>query len=170
MEFVHSKLFQVQLCIQILAAPIELSSSLFQMVAALQFLEQNLHKELEEIIEGLLAQNILLGNTKGYKNHPQLIRFKKNNQSAAIASYLRSVAEEADSRGYHFNRNKIIDIIFKDKIPVTNGQVQYEFENLLKKLETRDQDLYRKFMGLGDIEFYPLFNRVIGGVEDWEIV
>ena len=50
--------------------------------------------------EGLLAQNVLLGNTKGYKNHPQLIRFKKtNNQSAAIASYLRSVADEADSRG-----------------------------------------------------------------------
>jgi len=121
--------------------------------------------------EGLLAQNVLLGNTKGYKNHPQLIRFKKtNNQSAAIAGYLRSVAEEADSRGYHFNRNKIIDMIFKDKIPVTNGQVQYEFEHLLKKLETRDQDLYRKIKGLGYIELHPLFNRVIGGVEDWEIV
>lgn len=121
--------------------------------------------------EGLLAQNVLLGNTKGYKNHPQLIRFKKtNNQSAAIAGYLRSVAEEADSRGYHFNRSKIIDMIFKDKIPVTNGRVQYEFEHLLKKLETRDQDLYRKFKDLGDIELHPLFNMVIGGVEDWEIV
>tara|TARA_R110002073_G_scaffold65940_12_gene164397 strand:+ start:408 stop:608 length:201 start_codon:yes stop_codon:yes gene_type:complete len=39
--------------------------------------------------EGLLAQNVLLGNTKGYKNHPQLMRFKNtSNQSAAIASYL----------------------------------------------------------------------------------
>ncbi len=121
--------------------------------------------------EGLLAQNVLLGNTKGYKNHPQLIRFKKtNNQSAAIASYLRSVAIEADSRGYHFNRNKIIDLIFKDKIPVTNEQVQYEFEHLLKKLETRDPDLYRRLNGLGDIELHPLFNRVLGSVEDWEIV
>ncbi len=121
--------------------------------------------------EGLLAQNVLIGNTKGYKNHPQLIRFKKtNNQSAAIASYLRSVAVEADSRGYHFNKNKIIDMIFKDKIPVTNEQAQYEFDHLLKKLETRDQDLYKKLKGLGDVELHPLFNRVIGGVEDWEIV
>ena len=26
--------------------------------------------------EGLLAQKVLLGETKGYKNHPQLDRFK----------------------------------------------------------------------------------------------
>ena len=26
--------------------------------------------------EALLAQNVLHGNTKGYKNHPQLLRFK----------------------------------------------------------------------------------------------
>ena len=61
-------------------------------------------------------------------------------------------------------------MIFKDKIPVTNEQVLYEFKHLLKKLETRDQDLYRKFKGLDDIKLHPLFNRVIGGVEDWEIV
>jgi len=68
--------------------------------------------------EGLLAQNVLLGNTRGYKNHPQLTRFKNtNNQSAAIASYLRAVAEEADSRGYNFNKSKIIDMIFKLKFP-----------------------------------------------------
>jgi len=121
--------------------------------------------------ESLLAQNVLLGNTKGYKNHPQLLRFKNtNNQSAAIASYLRSVAEEADSRGYHFNKSKIIAMVFKDRIPVTNGQVLYEFEHLLKKLEARNQDLYRKFKNLGDIEPHPLFNMVIGGVENWEIV
>ena len=27
--------------------------------------------------ESLLAQKVLLGKTKGYKNHPQLIRFKR---------------------------------------------------------------------------------------------
>ena len=28
--------------------------------------------------EGLLAQKVLVGKTKGYKNHPQLERFKKH--------------------------------------------------------------------------------------------
>ena len=56
--------------------------------------------------EGLLAQNVLLGNTKGYKNHPQLIRFKNSeNPYGAIAEYLRYVVNEADNRGYNFNRS-----------------------------------------------------------------
>ena len=29
--------------------------------------------------EGLLAQKVLLGDTRGYKNHPQLKRFKNTN-------------------------------------------------------------------------------------------
>jgi len=29
-----------------------------------------------------------------------------------------------------------MELQFKDKIPVTNGQVQYEFKHLLKKLKT----------------------------------
>lgn len=119
--------------------------------------------------ESLLAQNVLLGNTKGYKNHPQLIRFKKTGeQSSAIASYLRSVAEEADNRGYNFNRSKIVDMVFKDKIPVTNGQVQYEFEHLLKKLKTRDRDLYQKYKDAVELDLHPLFSRIPGEIESWE--
>lgn len=118
--------------------------------------------------EGLLAQNVLLGNTKGYKNHPQLIRFKNtSNQSAAMASYLRSVIEEADCRGYNFDRSKIVDMVFKDKIPVTSGQVQYEFEHLLKKLETRDQDLYQKYKDAVELDLHPLFSRIPGEIESW---
>ena len=121
--------------------------------------------------EALLAQNVLLGNTRGYKNHPQLTRFKNtSNQSAAIARYLKMVAKEADRRDYNFNKSKIIDMIFKDKIPVTNGQVQYEFKHLLKKLKDRDQALYKKFKGTAKKELHPLFHMVIGDVEDWEIV
>lgn len=121
--------------------------------------------------ETLLAQNVLLGKTKGYKNHPQLIRFKNtNNPSAAIANYLRAVAEEADSRGYHFDKSKIVDMVFDDKIPVTSGQVQYEFRHLLKKLQIRDQHLYEKFKECAEIELHPLFYRVTGDAEDWEIV
>ncbi|MCH9638325.1 MAG: pyrimidine dimer DNA glycosylase/endonuclease V [Betaproteobacteria bacterium] len=121
--------------------------------------------------EGLLAQNVLLGKTTGYKNHPQLIRFKDTgNQAAAIASYLKSVVEEADIRGYNFNRSKINNMNFKDKILATNGQIQYEFEHLLKKIKKRDNELFRKFKKINNIEPHPLFNMVIGDIEDWEIV
>lgn len=121
--------------------------------------------------EGLLAQNVLLGHTKGYKNHPQLIRFKNTGeQSSAIASYLRSVAEEADNRGYNFNRSKIVDRVFKDKVSVTNGQVQYEFEHLLKKLKTRDQTLYQQYKDAVEIDLHPLFSRIPGEIESWEIL
>lgn len=121
--------------------------------------------------ESLLAQNVLLGKTKGYKNHPQLMRFRNtNNPSAAIASYLRAIAEEADGRGYHFDKSKIVDIIFEDKIPVASGQTRYEYKHLLKKLQVRDQNLYAKFKDSTEIELHPLFYMVIGDVEDWEIV
>ncbi|MDR4516364.1 MAG: pyrimidine dimer DNA glycosylase/endonuclease V [Nitrosomonas sp.] len=121
--------------------------------------------------EGLLAQNVLLGKTKGYRNHPQLIRFKNtDNQIAAIASYLRVVAQEADRRNYQFNHTKIIDLVFKDKIPVTNGQVQYEFKHLLNKLKNRDRALYDKFENMTEIDRHPLFYGVSGDVEDWEIM
>jgi len=58
--------------------------------------------------EGLLAQKVLQGYTKGYKNHPQLTRFKNTTDPvAAIAAYLGFVVDEAEIRGYHFDRNKI---------------------------------------------------------------
>jgi Pyrimidine dimer DNA glycosylase (EC 3.2.2.17)/DNA-(apurinic or apyrimidinic site) lyase (EC 4.2.99.18) len=39
--------------------------------------------------ESLLAQKVLLGKTKGYKNHPQLIRFKKTEDPILyIGTYL----------------------------------------------------------------------------------
>ena len=76
--------------------------------------------------EGLLAQNTMHGNTKGYVNHPQLSRFKNtNNPIGAIASYLRYVADEADYRGYNFNRSKIANRRIRNAILVTNGQVDY---------------------------------------------
>ena len=41
--------------------------------------------------EGLLAQAVLLGKTKGYKNHPQLERFRESSDpEGAIADYLEA--------------------------------------------------------------------------------
>ncbi len=121
--------------------------------------------------EGLLAQNVILGKTEGYKNHPQLIRFKnRNNPSSAIASYLWFVLDEADRRGYHFNRKKIINRGIRGKIPVTRGQAEYEFKHLLKKLKAGDPDRFIRLKAVKRIKLHPLFTQVKGSVEKWEII
>lgn len=119
--------------------------------------------------EGLLAQNVLRGNTKGYRNHPQLERFKHTgNPMGAMASYLRCVLDEADGRGYHFDRNKIERKFIRTRLPITEGQVEYEFRHLLRKLKERDVGLYQRLIKIKKIELHPIFRRVRGDVADWE--
>lgn len=121
--------------------------------------------------EGLLAQKVLLGRTKGYTRHPQLDRFKKTaNPVAALASYLRSIADEADNRGYRFNREKIEPGMYRGKIRVTDGQLQYEFNHLLRKLQARDPLLFDQLQTCSEIKAHPLFKKIPGAIEKWEIV
>lgn len=121
--------------------------------------------------EALLAQNVLRGNTKGYKNHPQLTRFKESSDPVgAIASYLVAVADEADKRGYNFNRSKIAEERSNHPIKVTRGQVDYEKQHLLTKLKKRAPDLYQRFKTNTDLEVHPLFKVVGGEIEEWEIL
>ena len=111
--------------------------------------------------ETLLAQNVLLGNTKGYKHHPQLIRFKNTtNPIGAIAVYLRSIADEAERRGYNFNRSKIINKRYTQKIKMNSGQIEYEFQHLLKKLKKRDPELYSKYKNENKRERIGLGNNI----------
>jgi len=121
--------------------------------------------------EGLLAQKVLLGETRGYKNHPQLHRFKElENSLGVIASYLRYVDEEAKKRGYNFDSNKIIAETITGNILVTSGQVEYEFKHLLNKLKLRDHELYEKLKMTKNIKLHPLFEQQEGGIEQWEIM
>jgi len=121
--------------------------------------------------EGLLAQDVLLGKTKGYKNHPQLIRFKNaDNSKMAIASYLGCVVDEADKRDYKFNREKIPANAKSNSIPVNEGQLEYEFKHLLSKLKVRDPSRYEELKSLKRIKTHPLFTKVSGEVEDWEVI
>src|SRR5687768_3994808 len=78
--------------------------------------------------ETLLAQHVLEGKTKGYKNHPQLNRFKAcKNPAHAINQYLAEVCNEAEKRDYSFNRKKI-NLKFKPVLlKVTRGQLQFEW-------------------------------------------
>ncbi|NNL78323.1 MAG: DNA lyase [Desulfobacterales bacterium] len=121
--------------------------------------------------EGLLAQNVLQGNTKGYKNHPQLTRFKNtDNPVGAIASYLKCIVEEADNRGYKFDRSKIINEKFNRKLSVTSGQLEYEFTHLIGKLKIRDPALYSQLTKVKRIEPHPAFSKINGDVENWEVI
>src|SRR3954452_11063876 len=59
--------------------------------------------------ETLLAQKVLAGETKGYRNHPQLQRFRATaDQMAAIGAYLCGLDAEALNRGYSFNTSLIL--------------------------------------------------------------
>ena len=119
--------------------------------------------------ETLLAKNVLSGNTKGYKNHPQLIRFKNtNNPICSINRYLAEVYEESQRRGYNFNKTKIDYNYSVNKIPVTNGQIEYEKNHLLKKLEIRDREKFYILLKETKIEIHPLFRILEGDVEEWE--
>ncbi|CAH1385339.1 pyrimidine dimer DNA glycosylase/endonuclease V [Candidatus Nitrotoga sp. M5] len=121
--------------------------------------------------EGLLAQNVLLGKTKGYKNHPQLSRFKNaDNSEAAIASYLRCVADEADKRNYKFDRDKISKNSECSRLQVTEGQLEYEFKHLLNKLKVRDPSRHEELKSIKQIETHPLFTKTEGGIEEWEVI
>ena len=103
--------------------------------------------------EGLLAQNVLFDKTKGYKNHPQLIRFKRADDSEmAIAGYLRFVADEADERDYKFNREKISKNGECNLIQVTEGQIEYEIKHLLSKLKVRDPSCHEELKSLKKIK------------------
>lgn len=58
--------------------------------------------------EGLLAQKVLAGLTKGYTKHPQLTRFRAHpDPMAAIGFFLGDVQREASARGYTFNAGLI---------------------------------------------------------------
>ena len=79
--------------------------------------------------ESLLAQKVLRGLTRGYTNHPQLIRFRAHSQPVeAIGAYLHGLADEAQLRGYSFNRSLIAAERGKnlEPIAVTEGQLAYD--------------------------------------------
>lgn len=117
--------------------------------------------------EALLAKHVLEGKTKGYKHHPQLIRFK-NISKDAINAYLHYVYLEAKSRGYNFDSKKISAFEFNGKIKVTSGQMNYEFKHLKGKVEKRDPKWLNKVVA--NEEAHPIFTTIEGGIESWEII
>jgi len=119
--------------------------------------------------EGLLAQQVLRGQTKGYKHHPQLFRFSQTrNPPAALAAYLAAIHAEAERRGYNFAAAKIGRQRFRGTIAETRGQLAYEWRHLRRKLKWRDLERYRASLKAGKPSAHPLFRIVPGKVRTWE--
>jgi len=121
--------------------------------------------------ESLLAKKVLEGKTKGYKNHPQLKRFKDSNSPILLINqYLLFIFNESLDRGYKFDKTKIniIESIEELKIKVTNKQIEYEYQHLLHKLTVRDLKRFKQIKKIKQIDPNPLFDVIEGEIEDWE--
>ncbi|MFD5225873.1 pyrimidine dimer DNA glycosylase/endonuclease V [Microbacterium sp. NPDC058342] len=119
--------------------------------------------------EALLAQAVLAGRTRGYQRHPQLERFRAGAEPVRlVGAYLSGIADEADARGYRFDRNRILAPARPDaSLAVTTGQLDLEWAHLGAKLEQRsptDAERWRRESPAP----HPLFHVVAGEVEAWE--
>jgi Pyrimidine dimer DNA glycosylase (EC 3.2.2.17)/DNA-(apurinic or apyrimidinic site) lyase (EC 4.2.99.18) len=113
-----------------------------------------------------------MGLTRGYTKHPQLERFRRTSDPVLyIGTYLYYVYLEGRRRGYDFNLGKIVRYdLGLPRVPVTSGQVRYEFQHLLGKLRARDPARYEALKGEVEVKVHPLFYVVEGDVEPWERV
>lgn len=119
--------------------------------------------------EALLAQAVLRGETRGYRSHPQLDRFRSHPAPlAAMSLYLKAIHAEAESRGYSFDKAKIRPARKQAILSVTSGQMEYEWSHLLAKLKVRNPALWRKWRETGVPAPHPLFKVRPGEVESWE--
>lgn len=121
--------------------------------------------------EGLLAQAVLLGRTKGYMHHPQLVRFQaQRSPVAAIATYLAFVHEESCQRGYSFDFDRIQRRRMRKSIPETRGQLLYEWSHLLAKVKRRSPEQFASIRHISEPLCHPLFEIVQGETRHWEKV
>lgn len=119
--------------------------------------------------EGLLAQAVLRGQTRGYTRHPQLTRFQDSRAPVRqVANYLRGVHAEAVRRGYSFDGTKLARSGLTEPLPVTTGQLAFEWQHLLTKLRARDPEWLRGLSVPSLPRAHPSFRVVPGDVEPWE--
>jgi hypothetical protein len=119
--------------------------------------------------ETLLAKKVLQKKTKGYKNHPQLIRFKEQKSPLnAINNYLHFILMEAKKRGFKFDERKAGIKTKINKIPITKGQIEFEFKWFKLKLRKRNPEKLKELKKIIKIESNPLFKVIKGKKENWE--
>lgn len=127
--------------------------------------------------EGLRGYNTLIGLTKIWKNHSQLVRFKKYEPISYLSFYLLNVLEEAKTRDLYWSKQSVLEPItidYTQSMSVTEGQIEYEINWLLNKLKNR-QKVHQKYIDLleferKNVELHPIFYKVSGDIEPWEKV
>ncbi|MBN1607212.1 MAG: hypothetical protein JW940_11310 [Polyangiaceae bacterium] len=119
--------------------------------------------------EGLLARAVLSGATRGYRGHPQLVRFRaRPNPVAALDCYLSRVLDEARRRRYGFDVAKIRYRTCRHApLLVSTGQLEHEWKHLLGKLKARDPARWRA-QRPEQPSAHACFEVVAGPVADWE--
>lgn len=121
--------------------------------------------------EGLLAKAVLEGKTRGYRSHPQLRRFRaQEDPIAAVNAYLHAVLEEAKHRGYHFDETKLAPQASVRPLEVSAGQLRYEWRHLLSKLKRRDPARFQQLCMIRNPDPHPLMKVVPGDIEAWEVI
>lgn len=129
--------------------------------------------------EGLLALKVLKGMTRGYRNHPQLNRFREGPSPVpSLIAYLSALVREADRRGYRFDRGRIAangatEKDFREKgilLPVPLGQIEYEAALLLSKVRERHPERAEALRA--ELEAGPALNEAFrpipGDRAEWE--
>ncbi len=133
--------------------------------------------------EGLLAQKVLTGTTRGYRNHPQLRRFVVGelvrieagepplHPGAPVLTFLHALVDEAERRGYSYDRSLVLGPADPDlRLEVSDGQLAHEWLHLRRKLADRSPDVLVRWSDVGLPDPHPLFDVVPGPVADWEVV
>jgi hypothetical protein len=111
----------------------------------------------------------LRGETNGYRQHPQLERFKASRSPVVfIDTYLYGLSIEADKRGYKFDHAKIGPQFTRSKLYVSDGQLAFEFDHLKNKLIAREPKWLASLPLVAQPDSHPLFKIVSGDIEDWE--
>lgn len=124
--------------------------------------------------ESLLAQAVLSGRTRGYTRHPQLERFRDHPQPlTAAAAYLEGLHLESRARGYRFDGARILGgpaghLAQVEAIPVTRGQLTFEWAHLQTKLAARSPQLHTEGRAPEPVPVHPLFVVVPGPPASWE--
>jgi hypothetical protein len=119
--------------------------------------------------ETLLAREVIRGNTRGYRFHPQLERFREcAAPRSAMNAYLATIHAEASGRGYAFDPSKLARVARHVRIEATDGQLRHEWTWLLEKLRRRSVVVHERLRGVSAPEPHPLFTIVEGPVCAWE--
>lgn len=121
--------------------------------------------------EALLARAVIAHETRGYRRHPQLVRFLATSSPLDnLNRYLNGIHHEAARRGFEFDAAKLSETPRGRRLPETRGQLEYEWAHLLAKLRLRAPVKFEELAREETPEPHPLFRIVPGPLRPWEKV